>query len=135
MLRHLDLPCNPNQLSILDLAFVGDAVYGLLVREYLAKGGACPVGKLHARAVGLVCAKAQSAAVGKLLPLLTEQETVVFKRGRNANGVKAPKHTEQADYRRATGLEALFGWLYLSGENDRIYALFEMIIDFLNSGE
>ena len=91
------------------LAFVGDGVYGLLAREHLASLGNAPVGRLHSRAVELVSAKAQSAAYERIAGLLTEEEAAVYRRGRNANATRSPKHTELAVYRRATGMEALFG--------------------------
>lgn len=86
-----------------------------------------PVARLHHRAVGVVCAGAQSDAVGILEPILTEEELDIYKRGRNANGHHVPKNADPAEYRRATGLEALFGYLYLKGENDRIRFLYQEI--------
>lgn len=126
---------NPNQLGTLELSFVGDGVYELLVREHLASFGAMPVKKLHLLAVEFVRAKAQSAAVEIIAPLLTPQEEAVYKRGRNATGVHAPKNTDLMDYRRATGLEALFGWLYLSGETVRIEELFAKILEAAPASE
>lgn len=106
------------------LAFVGDAVYSLLVREYLAETH--PDKKnLHKMSVEDVNCRAQSAAAEILLPLLDEDEEAVYKRGRNTNSVSSPKNADVADYRRATGLEALFGWLYLHGKNERIEFLFD----------
>lgn len=123
-----DTGVSPGQLSALDLAFVGDGVYDLLVREHLVSGGARPVGELHRMAVRYVRASAQSDALEAIRAELTEEETAVFKRGRNANGVKAPKNALLADYRRATGLEALFGWLYLSRKTARLRELFSRIL-------
>ena len=122
-------------LNPMTLAFVGDGVYELLVREHLASFGAMPVKKLHLLAVEFVRAKAQSAAVEVVAPLLTPQEEAVYKRGRNATGVHAPKNTDLMDYRRATGLEALFGWLYLSGETARIEELFAKILEAAPASE
>lgn len=109
----------PSSLSPLTLAFVGDGVYGLMVREHLACEANRPVGTLHKASVDLVRAEAQSAAMERLLPLLTEAEEAVFRRGRNA-------HTSRnsPEYHRATGLEALFGYLYLDGQRDRLRELF-----------
>ncbi len=118
---------NPKQLSPLTLAFLGDAVFELLVREELVLQANMPVGQLHHRAVGVVCAGAQSAAVEILEPLLTEEEVEIYKRGRNANAHHVPKNSDLADYRRATGLEALFGYLYLKGEQERIRFLYAAI--------
>lgn len=118
---------NPGLLSPLNLAFVGDAVYELLVRQELAKRGSMPMGKLHHLAVGMVCAEAQSGAVEVLLPLLTEEEEMLFKRGRNASGAGVPRHSDPAHYRRATGIETLFGWLYLTNRVERANELFAAI--------
>jgi ribonuclease-3 family protein len=109
-------------LSPLTLAFVGDGVYELMVREMLACQANRPNGELHKLSVGMVRAEAQSAAVEILMPLLTEQESAVYRRGRNA-------HTQRAgsDYHRATGLEALFGYLYLTGNIERLRILFNEI--------
>lgn len=110
-------------VSPLTLAFLGDGVYGLLVRERLVREANRPAGELHRESVELVRAEAQSAAVDRLLPLLTEEEAAVFRRGRNA-------HTSRtgSEYHRATGLEALFGWLYLKGEQNRLRELFEQAV-------
>ena len=110
-------------VSPLTLAFLGDGVYGLLVRERLVREANRPAGELHRESVELVRAEAQSAAVDRLLPLLTEEEAAVFRRGRNA-------HTSRtgSEYHRATGLEALFGGLYLKGEQNRLRELFEQAV-------
>ena len=115
---------NPNLYSPLTLAFLGDAVYELCARQYVGAQKNRPVGELHQRAVALVNAGAQSAALERLLPLLTPEELAVFKRGRNASASSTPKHAEIADYRRATGVEALFGYLFLRGEQQRLQELF-----------
>lgn len=107
-------------LSPLALAFVGDGVYSLLVRERLLSMANRPVNDLHKMAVGAVRAEAQSAAMNRLLPLLTPEETAVFKRGRNAHTFRSG-----ADYHNATGLESLFGYLYLDGQSERIQTLFD----------
>lgn len=118
-------------LGALDLAFVGDGVYGLLVREHLARQGSRPVGELHRMAVGFVNASAQASAYTVIHPLLTEQEEAVFRRGRNG-GAHPPKNADPGDYAKATGLEALFGWLYLSGQEERARALFQTIVSQKN---
>lgn len=119
---------NPQLLSPLNLAFVGDGVYELLVRCHLAAAGSMPMGKLHHKTVSMVCAQAQSRAAEALLPLLTQQEEGFYKRGRNASGAGVPRHADPADYRRATGVETLFGWLYLTGQRERIEELFDAIL-------
>ena len=108
-------------LSPLALAFVGDGVYSLLVRERLLTAANRPVGELHKLAVDAVRAEAQAAALDRLLPILTPQEEAVYKRGRNAHSTRTG-----ADYHKATGLEALFGYLYLSGELERVQELFAL---------
>lgn len=112
------------EMSPLNLAFVGDAVYGLLVRRYLVTQAGRPNGELHAMSVELVRAEAQAAAMQRLLPLLTEREAAVYRRGRNA-------HTSRAggDYHKSTGLEALFGYLYLCGETSRLEELFAASVE------
>ena len=110
------------------LAFMGDAVYEILVREYLIRKSRAPAGKLHCEAVGYVNAAAQARAAATILPLLTAEERKILRRGRNANTARVPKNAVPLDYRHATGLEALFGYLYLNGEFERIRALFEAIV-------
>ena len=114
------------QLSPLTLAFLGDAVFELHVRERLAEKGSAPVGALHRRAVNVVCAKAQSVAAELLLPLLTEEELTIYKRGRNSHS-SVPKTADPSEYRSATGLEALFGYLHLCGDRQREAELFETV--------
>lgn len=119
---------NPNLLSPSTLAFVGDAVYSLLVRSYLACVNR-PAGELHRLSVELVNANAQAAAAERILPLLSEQETAVFKRGRNLHVSAVPKSSDGGRYHAATGLEALFGYLWLSGERSRADELFSLIVE------
>lgn len=116
-----------NQYSPLTLAFLGDAVYERLVRERLVLTANMPVKKLHAEAVERVRAAYQSKAVEKLLPELTEEETAVLKRGRNATGNTVPKSSNPVEYRRATALEALFGYLQLTENYKRMVELFDII--------
>ena len=114
------------QYSPLALAFLGDSVYEILVREYLVREANRPAAKLHEQKIQLVCAAFQAQAIDCLLPLLTEEETAVYKRGRNANNT-VPRHTSAQDYHKATGLEALFGYLHLLGEQARLEELFAAI--------
>lgn len=120
---------DPRLLSPLTLAFLGDAVYELLARRMVISGGNCPVNRLHLKTVEMVKASAQSAAMGKLEEMLTPEELAVWKRGRNATSQSTPKNANIADYRRATGLESLFGYLYLKGETARLEALFAAAAD------
>ena len=117
------------QKSPVELAFIGDAVYELLVREYISLRHDVPAGKLHTMCVQFVRAEAQQQALEALQPELTEEELDFVRRGRNANKVMAPKHSDPAAYRAATGLETLFGYLYLEGREDRIRALFARIAE------
>ncbi|MCH5192816.1 MAG: ribonuclease III [Oscillospiraceae bacterium] len=116
-----------NQYSPLTLAFLGDAVYEQLVRERLVLTANMPVKKLHQEAVERVRASYQSKAVDVLLPILTEDEEAVFKRGRNATGNTVPKSSDPVEYRRATGLETLFGYLKLTENYERMVELFDII--------
>lgn len=118
---------NPKELSPLNLAFIGDCVYEMLVRERLVSEANRPVNDLHRESVKFVSAKAQTAAFKKIEPLLTEEETAVFKRGRNAKTGHQPKSASVGEYHCATGVEALFGYLYLTGNNERITYLFNAI--------
>ena len=119
-------------ISSIGLAHIGDAVYELLVRTWLCAGGKATGKGLHRAAVALVCAPrqaelaapAQAQAVEKILPLLTEEEGDVFRRGRNANVHSIPAHASRAQYQQATALEALLGYLYLQGRHDRVNQLF-----------
>ena len=120
---------DPRTLSPLTLAFIGDGVFELLVRERLVCEGNRPAGALHKRSVAMVRAEAQAAAVEKLLPCLTEAERAVYRRGRNAHVHAIPKNASRGQYTRATGLEALFGWLYLQGQLERINQLFGIIME------
>ena len=117
-----------NTYSPLSLAFLGDSVYDTLVREYLLRIANMPVAKLHSAKVKLVCAEFQSEAYSTLEELLDERELAVLKRGRNATGNTVPKHADAVEYRRATAVECLFGYLFLLGRTERIYQLFDRII-------
>lgn len=119
-----------NMYSPLVLAYIGDAVYEAYIRCSIVSAGNMPVHKLHKAATGFVKAKAQSDLMEKILPLLTEEETAVFKRGRNAKSATSPKNADIVDYRRATGFEALIGYLYIAGKKDRLIELLDSCIDF-----
>lgn len=127
LLKNKDV--KPNELSPLTLAFIGDTVFDLLVREDLICTANRPANDLHNLAVKKVKASAQAEFVAKLLPELTEKEIAVFKRGRNAKVGHLPKNASQSDYHAATGFEALIGYLYLSDEIERIKVLYAIISD------
>ena len=118
-----------NAMSSLALAHVGDAVYELLVRSMLASRGPAAVNDLHRQTVAYVRAEAQAQTVKRLLPLLSEEETAVYKRGRNSHVHGIPAHANPGEYHSATGLEALFGWLYLQGKTRRVEQLFAAITE------
>jgi len=117
------------ELSSLALAHVGDAVYELLVRSMLCGRGIPKAEKLHRMTVSYVSAAAQAAAAARILESLTEEEVAVYKRGRNAHVHSIPKGATPGEYHAATALEALFGWLYLTGKNDRIAELFAAMME------
>lgn len=131
MERLLNAEAKPlNEMSSLTLAFLGDGVFELFVREYLVSKGSCPVKKLHSRAVEMVRCEAQAAALSESLwNILTEEEQAVVMRGRNAHVGHVPKNASVADYHAATALEALFGYLYLKGELSRLRELFLLILE------
>lgn len=115
---------DPRTASPHTLAYVGDAVYELMVRERLVCLANRPAGSLHNLSVQNVRAEAQSAAVERLLPVLTEAEMSIYKRGRNAHTAR-----NSTEYHRATGLEALFGYLYLTDQIDRLRELFALAME------
>ena len=117
----------PNELSPLTLAFIGDTVFDLLVREDLICKANRPANDLHNLAVQKVKASAQAGFIEKIMPYLTEAELAVYKRGRNAKSGHLPKNASQSDYHMATGFEALIGYLYLSDKIERIKELFNII--------
>ena len=116
---------NPDSYGVLTLAYIGDACMELLARDAVLhlSGEVKPGGLVRASKAYVTC-EAQSDAAERILPLLSEKETAVFKRGRNAKTHFSPNHGDIIQYRRATGLEALFGYLYVSGQNERIKQLF-----------
>ena len=128
-MRFIDKEINPKQLSPLNLAFIGDCVYEMLVRESLVADANRPVNDLHKESVKFVSAKAQTEAYEKIKDCLTDKETAVFKRGRNAKVGHNPKSASQGEYHIATGVEALFGYLYLTENAKRIKELFAIILE------
>ena len=127
---HIQLP--PDQIrgiSSIGLAHMGDAVYELLVRTWLCAHGKATGKGLHRATVALVCAPKQAELAQRILPLLTEEEQAVFRRGRNANVHSIPAHASRAQYQQATAREALLGWLHLSGRHDRVEQLFAVMME------
>ncbi len=119
---------NPQSYSPLALAFLGDAEYGLMVRRMLLERANRQAGDLHKLAVRYVCAPAQAKGATAILPHLTEQETAVYKRGRNAHTSHTPKGATPAEYSAATGIESLFGYLSMANNKERMRELFDIII-------
>ena len=126
-MRFIDEDVNAKQLSPLNLAFIGDCIYEILVRVSLVCRANRPVNDLHKESVKYVSAKAQTVAFEMIKDCLDEEEMAVFKRGRNAKVGHNPKSASQGEYHTATGVEALFGYLYLQGRQQRIKELFEII--------
>lgn len=116
---------NPRELSPLALAYIGDGVYEMFVRTLVLSQGNAPVNILHKKSRYFVNAKAQAELYFRIADLLTEEEKAVFRRGRNAKSFTVPKNADLMDYRHATGLEAVFGFLYLDGKMNRAIELFD----------
>ena len=115
-------------MSSLGLAHLGDGVFELMVRSWLCLHGKAKVKDLHRATVAYVAAPAQAAAMERLLPLLTDEEADVYRRGRNTAPHSVPRAATRAQYQSATGLEALLGWLYLQGRTDRLNQLFDAMM-------
>ena len=127
MENYFDMTMTDDQLraiSSIGLAHMGDAVFEILVRTWLCAHGKATGKGLHQATIHLVCAESQAEKAEHILPLLTEEELSVFKRGRNAQVRTVPGHASRAQYGEATALEALFGWLYLKGRKERVNELF-----------
>ena len=132
MKDYLDLQLTEQEiaaLSNLGLAHIGDCVYELLVRSFILSQGRHTNQGMHRATVEYVKAPAQARAMERIMPLLDEAELAVYKRGRNSHVNSVPKHADLKDYHAATGLECLFGWLYLHGRRDRINQLFSAIME------
>lgn len=129
MERLYNADCDPKLLSPLTLAFIGDGVFELFVRERLVCQANCPVNSLHKKTVAQVCCGAQAKAAEKIIPLFTQEEQEVYKRGRNAHTSHTPKNAEPADYHAATAFEALFGYLYLKGNISRLREFFSILCE------
>ena len=122
-------PAQVNEYTNLALAHLGDGVYELLCRIHLCNGGDKTVVNLHKHTVNMVRATAQAQYADKLRPYLTEEELAYFRRGKNAHTHAAPKAATRLEYAKATGLETLFGALYLLGRTERLNELFQMMIE------
>lgn len=124
-LRDVDL----RMYSPLTLAYIGDAIYDLIIRTLIVKQGNSRPEKMHKRASALVKASAQAEMIERLLPMLTEEEHAIYKRGRNAKSYTMAKNATMLDYRKATGFEALMGYLYLKEDMSRLIDLVKTGLD------
>ena len=129
--KEKDLQIDLKTVSNAALAYLGDSVIEVCVREHLVSLGFSTSAHLNKASLDFVRASAQAEAVKKILPFLSEEETAVFKRGRNIGHTNTPKSASVGEYRMATGMEALFGWLHLSGKSERIKELFYLAYDLL----
>ena len=129
---HLQMDQNKiNAISNLGLAHIGDGVFELLTRSWLCAHDRLTVGQMHKDTIALVQARAQAKFAEKLLPLLSEDEKALYRRGKNSHVHAVPKSCTPAEYAKATGLEALFGGLYLAGKTDRLNELFVTVMEEL----
>ncbi|MGN0514938.1 MAG: Mini-ribonuclease 3 [Lachnospiraceae bacterium] len=114
--------------SPLTLAYIGDGVFDLIIRSYVVNKGNKPVNKYHRETSSIVKAQSQAVMIAKIEPLLSEEEMAVYKRGRNAKSHTSAKNASIGDYRKATGFEALVGYLYLDGQYDRLMELMKVAL-------
>ncbi len=132
MQDYFDIDLTDDQLraiSSIGLAHMGDAVFEVMVRTWLCAHGKATGKGLHQATIRLVCAESQAEKAEHILPLLTEEEMAVFKRGRNAQVHSVPGHASRAQYGEATALEALLGWLWLKGRRERVNELFDKMME------
>ncbi len=129
---YFDFEFSANQVSPLSLAYIGDAVYEMYIRSYIMHKENMPVSKLHKAATRFVSAKSQAFIIKNIADFLTEEELSVYKRGRNAHSYTSAKNADIVDYRMATGLEALIGFLYIKKDIKRLEELIVKCIDVIN---
>lgn len=122
---------NINEIDSKALAYVGDAIYELYIREYMVSNSREQVSKLHRKTVKYVSAKAQAKIIENIMEELTDKEVDIFKRGRNAVANTIPKNTDVVTYKIATGFESLMGYLYMAKEKDRLQYLIEKSIEII----
>lgn len=122
---------NVNEIDSKALAYVGDAIYELYIREYIVNSSREQVSKMHRKTVKYVSAKAQAKIIENIMEELTEKEIDIFKRGRNAVANTIPKNTDVVTYKIATGFESLVGYLYMAKENDRLQYLINKSVDII----
>lgn len=127
-IKNIDL----QTVSMQTLAFIGDAVYNVYIRCYLASHSNVKTGMLHKESIKYVSAKGQSHTIDDILDMLTEEEKSIYKRGRNTNIATVSKNVDVVNYKRATGFEALIGYLYVKGNKDRLDELVKICIEKIN---
>ncbi len=127
-MKEFEFNVNPNLYSPLTLAYIGDAVYELYIRTYIMHSVNMPVSKLHKASTRYVSAKAQANIIKKIMDSLTEEEISAYKRGRNAHSYTSAKNADIIDYRMATGLEALIGYVYTKKDTERLEEIMLMCI-------
>ena len=126
-------PKDAAQMNALQLAYIGDSVFDLKIKEYMVAHHNMPVEKFHQRVSKIVCARNQSSFIDEWMENLDETEKDIYNRGRNASVHTKAKNATMAEYKKATGLEALIGYLYLKGNMDRVLELMKIAVDFLDS--
>ncbi len=119
----------PKNINPLLLAYIGDSVFDLMVKQKMLISGEVNLKSIHKKTVAVVCCTSQSAYMERLMPILTEEEMEFYKRGRNANISHVPKQASPIEYKRATGFEALIGYLYLSKKTERLSEIFNIILE------
>ncbi|MBQ4631688.1 MAG: Mini-ribonuclease 3 [Clostridia bacterium] len=134
-MTEFDISINPNQISPLSLAYIGDAVYEVYVRSFIMHDVNMPVSKLHKEATKYVSAKAQAQIFHKIEPELTGEEISVFKRGRNAHSYTSAKNADIIDYRISTGFEALIGYIYIKKDTNRLNEIVRLCIKAVKGAE
>lgn len=127
-IKNIDL----QNVSMQTLAFIGDAVYNVYIRCYLASNSNAQTGRLHKESIKYVSARGQAITIDKIIDILTEEEQAVYKRGRNTNIATVSKNVDVIGYKKATGFEALIGYLYLKHENDRLDYIIKICIENFN---
>lgn len=133
--NYFEFELAPMQVSPLSLAYIGDAVYEVYIRSYIMRSDNMPVAKLHKAATRYVSAKAQAQIVKSIMDDFTAEELSVYKRGRNAHSYTSAKNADIVDYRMATGLEALLGYLHIKKDTARLEEIITKCIDVINSEE
>ncbi len=129
MLKLSNQEIDLKEVSPLALAFLGDSVFDILVRNWLVLNNKLPVGRLNEIKVSYVCCQSQALIMQKIMDSLTEEELSIYKRGRNAKVSSVPKNASVSQYHSATGFEALMGYIYLKGDTERLEQIFDLCLD------